>query len=199
MPWQRKFSAGSTLSQKTSALTHLASTGAPADVVIENASLGAQVADLIEKLQVMTSRMARMTRRVFGASSETHYPDQRHLDEIRRQIGVENDLRPDDATAATVVSAGSTAMTTGASPSGAVVPAPAKPRTKRRGRLLLPDTLSLEERFSELAESERLGPHGKPLPQIGTQFVDTLDHFPVWFRRLRPHTRDLLGPGRMTG
>jgi len=160
---------------------HLATTGTAAEVVIENAALRAQVADLTEKLEVMTYRMAQMTRRVFGRSSETHHPDQQHLDEIMRQILVENELQSDDSTAtattaATTAEAATTSNTTAAT---------AKPRTKRRGRLSLPDTLPIEERLIELPESERFGPDGKPLPQIGTRFVDKLDHFPAWFRRLR--------------
>jgi len=160
---------------------HLATTGTSAEVVIENAALRAQVADLTEKLEVMTYRMVQMTRRVFGRSSETHHPDQQHLDEIMRQILVENELQSDDSTAtattaATTAEAATTSNTTAAT---------AKPRTKRRGRLSLPDTLPIEERLIELPESERLDPDGKPLPQIGTRFVDKLDHFPAWFRRLR--------------
>jgi len=160
---------------------HLATTGTSAEVVIENAALRAQVADLTEKLEVMTYRMVQMTRRVFGRSSETHHPDQQHLDEIMRQILVENELQSDDSTAtattaATTAEAATTSNTTAAT---------AKPRTKRRGRLSLPDTLPIEERLIELPESERLDPDGKPLPQIGTRCVDKLDHFPAWFRRLR--------------
>ncbi|MBA3937625.1 MAG: transposase [Planctomycetes bacterium] len=45
--------------------------------------------------------------------------------------------------------------------------------------------MPIEQRFIELPESERLGPDGKLLPQISTGFVDTLDHFPAQFRRLR--------------
>ena len=166
---------------------HLATTRTAAEVVIENAALRATVADLTEKLEVMTYRMAQMARRVFGRSSETHHPDQQQLDEIMRQILVENELRPDDVTAAAAAAAATTATATAsASASGAAAPVPAvKPRTKRRGRLTLPDTLPIEERLIELPESERIGPDGKPLPQIGTRIVDKLDHFPAWFRRLR--------------
>ncbi|MBA3678528.1 MAG: transposase [Sphingosinicella sp.] len=159
---------------------HLAITGTAAEMVVENAALRVQVADLTEKLEIMTYRMVQMTRRVFGRSSETHHPDQQHLDEIMRQILVENELRPDDSTAATT-----TAATTADATTTSSTAATATLRTKRRGRLSLPDTLPIEERFIELPESERLGPDGKPLPQIGTRIVDKLDHFPAWFRRLR--------------
>jgi len=160
---------------------HLATTGTSAEVVIENAALRAQVADLTEKLEVMTYRMVQMTRRVFGRSSETHHPDQQHLDEIMRQILVENELQSDDSTATATTAATTAEVATTSNTTAAT----AKPRTKRRGRLSLPDTLPIEERLIELPESERLDPDGKPLPQIGTRFVDKLDHFPAWFRRLR--------------
>jgi len=160
---------------------HLATTGTSAEVVIENAALRAQVADLTEKLEVMTYRMVQMTRRVFGRSSETHHPDQQHLDEIMRQILVENELQSDDSTATATTAATTAEVATTSNTTAAT----AKTRTKRRGRLSLPDTLPIEERLIELPESERLDPDGKPLPQIGTRFVDKLDHFPAWFRRLR--------------
>jgi len=159
---------------------HLATAGTAAEVVIDNAALHAQVAVLTEQLEVMTYRMAQMTRRVFGRSSETHHPGQQQLDEIMRQILVEKELRPDDSTDATT-----TAVTTADAATASNTTAAATPRTKRRGRLSLPDTLPIEERFIAVPESERLGPDGKPLPQIGTRIVDKLDHFPAWFRRLR--------------
>jgi transposase len=159
---------------------YVAATGTTPDLALENQTLRAVIADLAEKLDVMAARMALMTRRTFGSSSERHHPDQQQLDEILRQILIAEVLQPDEPTtaAASVVepvadTASSTAST------------PTTPRTKRRGRLVLPDTLPTEDRLMDIPESERIGPDGKPLPQIGTRIAWKLDYFPAWFRRLR--------------
>lgn len=161
---------------------HVAATGTTPDLVLENQTLRAAIVDLTEKLAVMTARMVLMTRRTFGSSSERHHPDQQHLDEILRQILVAEALQPDEmAAAASVVG-----PTTGTGPTPAVTAAtPITPRTKRRGRLVLPDTLPTEDRLMDVPESERIGPDGKPLPQIGTRIAWKLDYHHAWFRRLR--------------
>ena len=168
---------------------HVAATGTTSDVALENQALRAAVADLTEKLQVMTARMVLMTRRTFGRSGERSHPDQQHLDEILRQILVADALTPDIATQATTSVVESTAETTSsdvtASAAAAAPTTPSAPRTKRRGRLVLPDTLPTEDRVMEVPESERMGPDGKPLPQIGVRIVEKLDYLPAWFRRLR--------------
>ncbi len=163
----------------------LSATGIAPDLALENQALRAEVADLREKLEVMAFRMTQMTRRTFGRSSESHHPDQQCLDEIMRQVLVEKALQPDESTSegeADSAETSDTATTAKASTSGSSAKVP---RSKRRGRLVLPDTLPIEERIMDVPESERMGPDGKPLPQIGSRTVDKLDYFHAWFRRLR--------------
>lgn len=154
--------------------------GATPALVLENQSLRTAVADLTEKLLAMQARVAVLTRRSFGRSSEAHHPDQQHLDEIMRQVLVDAELQPDESTATTVASAVATTATTATATTSA-----AATRIKRRGRLVLPDTLPTEDCLMAVPESERLGLDGKPLPQIGTRIVEKLDYLPAWFRRLR--------------
>ena len=161
--------------------------GAPVDLVLENASLRAAITDLTEKLEAMNFRMAQMTRRVFGRSSEPHHPDQQVLNEIMRQIIVENALVPDEAIA---TSGGITNETAGSSPATAAKPAPkgktANPhRKKGRGRLVLPDHLEIEKVVLDVPEAERRGCDGQLLPQVGVEVTWKLDYMPAWFRRLR--------------
>ncbi len=156
----------------------LAANGQSADAVIENAALRAQVQDLTMKMEAMSYRLHQLTRRVFGRSSEGHHPDQQQLDEIMRQILVETTLTPDDSTTPTPTSiliestpsCQTAAPAVGAAPSAPQGRSPAtKPRAKRRGRMALPDSLPITDRLMEVPESERLGPDGTPLPQIGTR------------------------------
>jgi transposase len=160
--------------------------GATPALALENQTLRATVADLTEKLMAMRARLAVLTRRSFGRSSEAHHPDQQHLDEIMRQVLVDAALQPDESTTTTDVSAGddNTGSALSATPTSSAA-TPAKLRTKRRGRLVLPATLPTEDRLMAVPESERMGLDGKPLPQIGTRIVEKLDYLPAWFRRLR--------------
>ena len=120
---------------------HVAATGTTSDVALENQALRAVVADLTEKLEVMTARMVLMTRRTFGRSGNRAHPDQLHLDEILRQILVADALTPDVATDATTSVVESTTETTPSEAVAASAPTtPSAPRIKRRGRLALPDT-----------------------------------------------------------
>jgi transposase len=165
---------------------HVATTGTTPDVALENQALRAVVADLTEKLEVMTARMVLMTQRTFGRSGERAHPDQQHLDEILCQILVADALTPDVVTDTTTSVVESTTETTPSEAAAASAPTtPSAPRTKRRGRLALPDTLPTEDRVMEVPESERMGSDGKPLPQIGVRIVEKLDYLPAWFRRLR--------------
>jgi Transposase C of IS166 homeodomain len=95
------------------------------------------VADLTEKLLAMQARVAVLTRRSFGRSSEVHHPDQQQLDELMRQVLVDAALQPDESTATTVASAVDTTATTATATTSAASTR-IKPRIKRRGRLVLP-------------------------------------------------------------
>ncbi len=167
--------------------------GISIDLVLENAALRGQVNELTEKLEVMHYRMTQMTRRLFGSSSERHHPDQQMLDEVMRQIRVENALVASDARAdadATAVAAGDQPAADsdpGASPTpGQQQQEPKKKDKKKgRGRLTLPAHLPIEDRRIEVPESERLGPDGTPLPEVGAEITWKLDYLPAWFRRLR--------------
>lgn len=173
-------------SENATLRAHVAAPGATPDLVLENQTLRGVVADLTEKLEVMAFRLAQMTRRTFGRSSESHHPDQQHLDEILRQILVDESLQPDESASGTNAAAVSAAATTAAAAATAAVrTTPAASRPKRRGRLVLPDTLPSEDVLMAVPESQRMGPDGKPLPQIGVRVVTKLDYFHAWFRRLR--------------
>lgn len=171
-------------SENTTLRAHVAATGTTPDLVLENQALRGVVADLTEKLEVMAFRLAQMTRRTFGRSSESHHPDQQHLDEILRQILIDESLQPDESVSGTDAAVVSTSATTDAAVTG-VTGRTAAPRPKRRGRLILPDTLPSEDVLMDVPESERIGPDGKLLPQISMRVVTKLDYFHAWFRRLR--------------
>ena len=167
-------------SENATLRAHVIATGTTPDLVLENQALRGVVADLTEKLEVMAFRLAQMTRRTFGRSSESHHPDQQHLDEILRQILVDEVLQPDESVPGT-----EPAVTAPAAAATAATGRTAAPRPKRRGRLVLPDTLPSDDILMDVPESERIGPDGKPLPQISVRVVTKLDYFHAWFRRLR--------------
>lgn len=186
-------------SENAALRTQLEAQGHAIDLILENADLRARVADLTEKIESMNFRLYQLARRVFGRSSERHHPDQQHLDEIMRQILVEQELHPVCADPTPILmpegeaaSTAVTATTPEASPTtGGTGTAPlrqsttTRPRAKRRGRMALPDSLPIDERVVEVPESERLGPDGTPLPQIGTRVVMKLDYIPPGFQRLK--------------
>ncbi len=165
--------------------------GTSVDLVLENADLRDQVTGLTEKLEVMHYRMAQMTRRLFGSTSERHDPDQQVLDEVMRQIRIENALAEQVDDGETVVGAlagdqPAADSTSGTPPSDQQPPKDEKkPKKKARGRLTLPAHLPVEDRRIEVPESERLGPDGTPLPEVGAEVTWKLDFIPAWFRRLR--------------
>jgi len=167
-------------SENATLRAHVTATGTTPDLVLENQALRGVVADLTEKLEVMAFRLAQMTRRTFGRSSESHHPDQQHLDEILRQILVDEFLLPDESVPGTEL-----AVTAPATAAAAATGRTAVPRPKRRGRLVLPDTLPSDDILMDVPESERIGPDGKLLPQISVRVVTKLDYFHAWFRRLR--------------
>jgi len=167
-------------SENATLRAHVTATGTTPDLVLENQALRGVVADLTEKLEVMAFRLAQMTRRTFGRSSESHHPDQQHLDEILRQILVDEFLLPDESVPGTEL-----AVTAPATAAAAATGRTAAPRPKRRGRLVLPDTLPSDDILMDVPESERIGPDGKLLPQISVRVVTKLDYFHAWFRRLR--------------
>jgi transposase len=164
----------------------LAATGASVDLVLENASLQATIAALTEKMEAMNFRMAQMARRIFGRSSEPHHPDQQVLDEIMRQIVVENALVPDDSTATPGdVTTGSTGSSESAEKTAPKTRKANPHRKKGRGRLVLPDHLEIEKVVLDVPEAERRGPDGQLLPKVGVEVTWKLDYMPAWFRRLR--------------
>ena len=172
-------------SENATLRAHVTATGTTPDLVLENQTLRGVVADLTEKLEVMAFRLAQMTRRTFGRSSESHHPDQQHLDEILRQILVDESLQPDESVPGTDPAVTAPATTAPATTAAAATGRTAAPRPKRRGRLILPDTLPSEDVLMDVPESERIGPDGKLLPQISMRVVTKLDYFHAWFRRLR--------------
>ncbi|MBA3937540.1 MAG: IS66 family transposase [Planctomycetes bacterium] len=188
-------------SENAALRAHLATTQAPIELVIENTTLRAQVADLTEKLEVMSYRMAQMARRVFGRSSEPHHPDPQQLEETLRQVLAEHALRPvnpgttassaADSAASPAAAGQDNATTTAAQPHSQHAAAsqwtsPAtRARAKRRGRLTLPACLPTEDVLLDVPESERLDAHGNPLPQVGMEIIWKLDYRPPTFYRLR--------------
>lgn len=182
-------------SENAALRAHQEQSGTPVDLVLENAALRAQVSELTEKLEVMNFRMLLMTRRLFGSSSERHHPDQQVLDEVRRQILVENALVADDSIANDTIAGDATATAPGApatestgaatTPGGGQLQAKTKDRKKARGRLTLPAHIPIEDRPIEVPESERIGPDGTPLPQVGAEITWKMDFIPASFCRLR--------------
>ncbi len=182
-------------SENAALRAYLATAQAPTEMVIENAVLGAQVADLTEKLEVMSYRMAQMARRVFGRSSEPHHPDPQQLKETLRQVLAEHALRPVDPETTASSAANLAASPTPACDDNAPVAADAaaspgtspvtRARAKRRGRLTLPACLPIEDVLLDVPESERLDAHGNPLPQVGTDITWKLDYRPPTLFRLR--------------
>jgi transposase len=174
-------------SNNTALRTQIDRAGVSVDLVLENASLKATITDLTEKLEAMNFRMAQMARRIFGRSSEPHHPDQQVLDDIMRQILVENALVPDESTTTTGdVTIGSSSTSGESSEQPAPKTKKANPnRKKGRGRLVLPDHLEIKDVVLDVPESERRGPDGQLLPKVGVEVAWKLDYMPAWFRRLR--------------
>jgi transposase len=147
--------------------------------------------ELRAKLGALQGRIERMTRRLYGPSSERHHPDQQSVDlifppEVVGDVQVIADVGEDGASSASAVAppaatldAATTAMgaqaSAGAAPDSGSPPK-AAPRRRHPGRHALPaDTeIIIDERT--VPEAERLDAAGQPLPLLGYRDSDKWDY-----------------------
>ena len=135
--------------------------------------------DLQSKVDALQSRLERMTRRVYGWSSERHHPNQQRIDLGLPQILMET---PTPATAASTNTAVPAAATSTSSPA-ASDGSPAPQRRPRQpgshpGRRRLPASSEVVEQDLTVPEHERLDEHGQPLPFLGWRTSDKWDYRP---------------------
>ena len=135
--------------------------------------------ELQGKVDALQSRLERMTRRVYGWSSERHHPNQQRIDLGLPEILMET---PEPDTAATETTA---PAETPASPSGATTTdGPSAPHRRPRkpgshpGRRRLPASSEVVEQDLTVPEDERLDEHGQPLPFLGWRTSDKWDYRP---------------------
>lgn len=143
------------------------------DLRIENEELQA-------KLDAVLARVERMTRRIYGASSERHHPDQQAID-----------LGQPTIVADTATSADAATVVTPPARSPAAFPAP-RARHPRQpgshpGRRRLPKNAEIVLQDMEVPAHERLDKHGQPLPLLGYRVTDKWDFRPSCYviRRFR--------------
>lgn len=143
--------------------------------------------ELQGKVDALQARLERMTRRVYGWSSERHHPEQQRIDLGMAEILVEAPApdapaSADDATA-TTPAALTTKPTIGPS---AAQRRPRKPGS-HPGRRRLPASSEVVEQDLTVPEHERLDEHGQPLPFLGWRTSDKWDYRPGIYliRRLR--------------
>ena len=149
--------------------------------------------ELKGKLAGLESRIERMTKRLYGASSERHHPDQQEIAlefpvdlageavivadaELTADADPKPTATPSDATVAVTSSTASAPTTTDGAANK--TSATSAPNTKRRhpGRRALPaDTeVVIDERT--VPEHERLDADGQPLPLLGFRDTDKWDY-----------------------
>lgn len=135
--------------------------------------------ELQAKVDALQSRLERMTRRVYGWSSERHHPGQQRIDLGVPEIVVETPAPEETATATTAPADAAVA------PAGATAPdATAAPQRRPRkpgshpGRRRLPAGSEVVEQDLTVPEHERLDEHGQPLPFLGWRTSDKWDYRP---------------------
>jgi transposase len=137
--------------------------------------------ELQGKVDALQSRLERMTRRVYGWSSERHHPGQQRIDLGLPEILVETPASDAAATttAALVPAAMSTSPSSATTTDGAAAPQrrPRQPGS-HPGRRRLPASSEVVEQDLTMPEDERLDEHGQPLPFLGWRTSDTWDYRP---------------------
>ena len=149
--------------------------------------------ELQGKVDALQARLERMTRRVYGWSSERHHPGQQRIDLGLAEIQ-DAAAAPDapasagDVTAITTVALTTTISSNSTSTDGS----PAAQRRPRKpgshpGRRRLPTSSEVVEQDLTVPEHERLDEHGQPLPFLGWRTSDKWDYRPGIYliRRLR--------------
>jgi transposase len=160
--------------------------------------------ELRAKLAALQGRIERMTRRLYGPSSERHHPDQQSVDltfppEVAGDAQVIADAADDggivaaDAVtpaeapeAAAVAAATNSQVSAAAAPDSASAPGTA-PRRRHPGRHALPADAEIIIEERTVPENERLDAAGQPLPFLGYRDGDKWDYRPGTYllRRIR--------------
>ena len=146
--------------------------------------------ELQGKVDALHARLERMTRRVYGWSSERHHPGQQVINLVFPEILVETPA-PDAAAAATTTTTTDTTPTPVATPTASTAPsnptAPVEPPAPQRrprtpgshpGRRRLPTGSEVVEQDLTVPEHERLDAQGQPLPFLGWRTSDKWDYRP---------------------
>lgn len=148
--------------------------------------------ELKAKLAGLETRIERLTKRIYGWSSERHHPGQQQIDLGQPVTSLDEEAAPaetasDSSTATpsvlateTLASDGATspqASTTSAPPSKPHQRAPRAP-DRHPGRRRLPESAEVIETDLVVPETERLDEHGQPLPILGWRVSDKWDYRP---------------------
>lgn len=156
--------------------------------------------ELQTKVAALQTRIERMTRRVYGWSSERHHPGQQRIaldqPEVRTDALDDGDAPTSDAAATVRVAAGTTTVVVTPTPTGdatsattSTAPVCRRPRTpgSHPGRRRLPASAEVQEQDLTVPEHERLDRDGQPLPVIGWRTSDKWDYRPGTYlvRRFR--------------
>jgi transposase len=146
--------------------------------------------ELRSQVDALQSRLERMTRRVYGWSSERHHPNQQHIDLGEASILAE--AAPPAAAPSDVPAASDAPAPTEPPASASSAPSGASPRRPRApgshpGRRRLPAHAEVVEQDLTLPEHERLDEHGQPLAFLGWRTSDKWDYRPGTYliRRFR--------------
>lgn len=129
--------------------------------------------ELQGKVEMLQSRMERMTRRVYGWTSERHHPGQQQIDLGLPEILIEAS-DPDVAMTTTSASAPST-VPVASRGSSARQHRPRRPGS-HPGRRRPPVTAEIIEQDLTVPEDERRDEHGQPLPFLGWRTSDKWDY-----------------------
>ena len=143
--------------------------------------------ELQAKVDALQSRIERMTRRVYGASSERHHPGQQRiaLDQPVEMTDDDGAAVANEAAPATISAATPGVHTTptgdaAAPDTASTAPARRRPRApgSHPGRRRPPASAEITEEDLTVPEHERLDANGQPLPVIGWRISDKWDYRP---------------------
>ena len=144
--------------------------------------------ELQGKVDALQSRLERMTRRVYGWSSERHHPDQQRIDFGMPEIPAETSAPDAGAVTMTIPVESPTSSTRAATADGTAAPQrrPRKPGS-HPGRRRLPASSEVVEQDLMVPEHERLDEHGCPLALLGWRTSEKWDYRPGTYliRRFR--------------
>jgi transposase len=144
--------------------------------------------ELQGKVDALQARLERMTRRVYGWSSERHHPDQQRIDFGQPEIPADTSASDAGAVAMTIPAESPASSTRAATADGTATPQrrPRKPGS-HPGRRRLPASSEVVEQDLVVPEHERLDEHGSPLALLGWRTSEKWDYRPGTYliRRFR--------------